>query len=803
DAQDHQPAVLSLAKSVDEREFLFEFIKEDPQRKWDPDEILLLEQVAEQLRLALEDANLFQQTKQALSKTEERARELSVLNDLSRALTSATNLDQIFRAVYEHVSQLMEAYNFYIAIYDEARDRIRFPFVVLDGAPLTEQHPEAGFWMGEIPPIEGLTGYVLRTKQPLLLSGDIESQLKERDISFIQVGDVSAKSWLGTPIFLGDKVIGVIAVQHEYLPNLYDQHHADLLMAIGNGMAIAIQNVRLLETLRRRAEELQIASEIARDVSGTLALDLLLKNVVNLVRDRFGFYHSSVFLLDEEGQYAVVRESTGLAGEEMKRRGHKLAVGSRSIIGYVTQHGEPLIVNDVSQSDIHRFNPLLPETKSELGIPLKIGDKVIGALDVQSTQVNAFSPDNVSILQLLADQIAIAISNAQAYELSQKAVEEMRKADQLKSQFLANMSHELRTPLNSIIGFSRVILKGIDGPITDLQRQDLNAIYHSGQHLLSLINDILDLSKIEAGKMELFFEDEVNLVEVIQGVLPTVRGLIKDKPIELVVELPPELPPVRADPTKIRQVLLNLFSNAAKFTEKGFIKVEAQVEQVNSHKEVLIKVTDTGIGIALEDQGKLFEPFSQVDPSPTRKTGGTGLGLSISRYLVEMHGGRIGVQSELGKGSMFYFTIPVPSRELPEADAQPDLSPEASTQTTVLAIDSEEFVLNLYQRYLEDHNIKVFKCSAPEEAIQLTQTLSPSVIVIDPALQLNSDPPKDGWHLIQELKSNPETEKIPIVVCSLVEDPERAERFGVARYLLKPLIEEDLITAIKKVLHKA
>jgi signal transduction histidine kinase len=288
-----------------------------------------------------------------------------------------------------------------------------------------------------------------------------------------------------------------------------------------------------------------------------------------------------------------------------------------------------------------------------------------------------WSPEDRRLAEEVSRQLALALQDARSYQLTEQALDEMREADQLKSQFLANMSHELRTPLNSIIGFSKVILKEIDGPITDTQREDLQAIYNAGQHLLGLISDMLDISRIEAGKLELSFED-VNVEEVIDGVMSTATGLVKDKPIELVTDTPEDLPLISADRIRVRQVLLNLVSNAAKFTEEGQIAVSARTIRTENEPEVLVAVADTGIGIAPENIDRLFQAFSQVDPSPTRKSGGTGLGLSIARHLVELHGGRIWVESTLGEGSTFAFTLPFsPPEAEPAAETSPDLPPAA------------------------------------------------------------------------------------------------------------------------------
>ncbi len=301
-----------------------------------------------------------------------------------------------------------------------------------------------------------------------------------------------------------------------------------------------------------------------------------------------------------------------------------------------------------------------------LRVPVRTQDGLYATLEFEAEAgEDGWGENDRLLVEAVAQQLGTAIQDARTHALTQTALEEMREADRLKTQFLANMSHELRTPLNSIIGFSRVILKGIDGPITDLQEQDLRAIYNAGLHLLGLINDILDLTKIEARKMELTFA-EVDLQEVIRSVMATAVGLVKDKPVELAVQVPDDLPLVQADALRVRQILLNLLSNAAKFTERGRIGVSARVIHSATNPEIEVSVSDTGQGIDRKATGKLFEPFTQVDASTARRTSGTGLGLSICRHLVELHGGRIWVDSTPGQGSTFFFTLPLqPPDSLP------------------------------------------------------------------------------------------------------------------------------------------
>jgi signal transduction histidine kinase len=326
-----------------------------------------------------------------------------------------------------------------------------------------------------------------------------------------------------------------------------------------------------------------------------------------------------------------------------------------SLVARAARTRQGVIANDVTLEPDFLPNPLLPHTRSELAVPMIVGDELIGVLDVQSDQVNRFTPEDVRLKTTLADQIAVAVRNAQAFERERRTVERLKEVDRLKQEFLANMSHELRTPLNSIIGYSEVLRDGVDGDLTEEALEDVDAIYTSGKHLLTLINEILDMAKIEAGQMQLNLK-EMQITDLVQEVVRDSQILLKDKPVTLNTVSDPALPPIQGDRLRLKQILLNLLSNAIKFTERGSITVRCTLA---APQVLRVEVVDTGVGISDENQRLIFERFRQADGSSTRRVGGTGLGLAITRQLLHLHQGEIGVESTPGAGSTFWFTLPV------------------------------------------------------------------------------------------------------------------------------------------------
>ncbi|MCC7262635.1 MAG: response regulator [Candidatus Latescibacteria bacterium] len=408
-------------------------------------------------------------------------------------------------------------------------------------------------------------------------------------------------------------------------------------------------------------------------------------------------------------------------------------------------------------------------------------------LQVQLRQVRELSARALEQNQALT-QANLQIQ-AQNREL-EEANRQIQEANRLKSQFLANMSHELRTPMNAIVGFSKIVYRKAQGLLPARQLENLERISQSAEILMNLINDILDLSKIEAGKLELQPE-RFSLRELVEGCVSTVSPMVKPG-VELRTELSPELPPVYTDLPRLRQILINLLSNAAKFTEKGSITVAARPAAAGGFT---LSVTDTGIGIPAQACDYIFEEFRQVDGSTTRKYGGTGLGLSISLKLARMLGGTIAVESEEGKGSVFTVTLPLQCGPEPGPVAAAEGNPPAIDQARrlIVAIDDDPNVLSLLTQELEEEGYQVRRFTRAAAGIEGARTLNPYAITLDIML-----PGMDGWEAIGRLKSDPATRDIPLIVLSIIDNRELGFRLGADDYLVKPIDKEALFEALRR-----
>jgi signal transduction histidine kinase/CheY-like chemotaxis protein len=784
-ATDGSPATIAIPLELQQDvPALLEILAGEEKSNWTDDEKQLAQEVASQLSLALENARLYSEVLRLFKQTQLSLSETELLYKVTNGISLAINAPDLVRLVAEHIMPKVATRCVLFTVKANSRGEVEELEVA--GSYDTTGHE---LLIGMRIPAESFPLASNLGNDPLVIPDIFHSDTLDPNSkqTLMQINITSACL---VPLKSGNRMIGILMTSSSE-PASYEPEDIRRLQVIGNGIGVALEKQLLLREAQRRAVELQTAAEVARDTTSTLAMDTMLDRIVSAIAERFGFYQVSLFMIDPTGNFAVIQEASGSAGQEMKKNEHKFAIGSKSVIGMVTQSGEPVILNNVTESPLFWQNPLLPETRSEIGLALKIQDQIIGALDIHSNTLNAFAPNDVAVLRILADQISVAIKNAEAYELSEHAIEELHEVDRIKNQFLANMSHELRTPLNSIIGFSRVILKGIDGPVNDMQSQDLSAIYNSGQHLLGLINNILDLSKIDAGKMELQIAD-VNLGEIINTVISTASGLVKDKPIKLNQIVPENLPIIQADSTRIRQVLLNFVSNAAKFTDQGSITVEAlQNTNPDGTPEIMVKVTDTGTGIEEKDRSKLFQQFSQVDDSPTRKAGGTGLGLSISRSLIDMHKGRIGLLwSEPGKGSCFFFALPLPHKQTMILNESGFLS---LTSNAILAIDDDIEILSLYERFLKPHGFNVVSLTNPQKAVERAKQIKPFAITLDVMM-----PQKDGWQVIKELKSDPDTQNIPVIICSILEEKEKGLSLGATDYLVKPFLQDELAGALNR-----
>lgn len=406
------------------------------------------------------------------------------------------------------------------------------------------------------------------------------------------------------------------------------------------------------ERARRHAKQLATSAEVARMVTSIRDLDPLLTTVAQTIADAFGLHHVSIYLLDEVATWAVRQ-----AGSQAPHPGaDRVAVGGPTLVGQVAADGKRRMMRGRVPSDDGEAAEVEDggQEACELVVPLRVQDQLLGVIDLWTHRRGAMDDSDQLVYQSLADQISIAIENARAYAAERETIARLQELDRIQAQFLTNMSHALRTPLNSLLGFSRILLKELEGPLTDVQRDDLTTIYQSGRQLLGLINDMLELSHLEIGTAP-FSVARVNLPEIIEGVMATARALALGKPVRLYQDVPQHLPVLYSDSQRVRQVILALLSNAVKFTDEGVIRLRVTADA----DQIAVSVQDTGVGIPQEERVKIFADRSFGDDA--EDDGVPGFGLAISKRVVEKLGGQIWVESDTGVGSIFTFTLPLRS----------------------------------------------------------------------------------------------------------------------------------------------
>lgn len=464
---------------------------------------------------------------------------------------------------------------------------------------------------------------------------------------------------LAQPLSIRGTTIGSISIEDDPERPLSDDDKS-FLTAVSEQVAEALEIARLLDTTQealvtqeRLSTELRTVAEVSTVASTIMERNRLLQSVVDLTKTSFGLYHAHIYLLNESGDTLSLAAGADQVGRLMTLEENHIPLKASSIVARAGRLRESIVENNARESLYFLPHPLLPRTSAELAIPMIVGERLVGVLDVQSENVDRFAEQDILIMRTLASQVAVAVQNAEQFAEQVATADKLREVEQLKSEFLASMSHELRTPLNSIIGFADVLLEGLDGPLNERMDQDVRLIRDSGDHLRNLIGDILDMSKIEAGKMDLRYE-EIDMRQMAQDIVANATPLAQEKNLRLHINLGQGLFNIHADQTRLRQILWNIMGNAIKFTVKGSVTLSVQTQENN----ILLSIRDTGIGIAPENIPIVFEQFRQIDGSLNRAAEGTGLGMPITKKLVELHGGEIWVESIVGEGSTFWFTIP-------------------------------------------------------------------------------------------------------------------------------------------------
>lgn len=649
------------------------------------------------------------------------------------------------------------------------------------------------------PPMQALA-----TGQPIVL------QPSEANDTW--VNDGASLAWLLLPMTATGRAVGVLALG-KYPPHDYTDKDASNAFAVARQGAITLENTRLyaqaqahLTTLQVRAKRLASISRITGVITAALDRQLILQTAADLLVEMFDADHCGVIIFESNdapyGELVAEHPPTDNIGL-------RLPVENNRTLQVLREYGTAVTINDIDSTEVDDTTRHVLQkvgSRSSLIAPLIAGSRYLGSIGIDMlTASRRFTEEDRETLMTIAGQVAMAIANADLYE-------QALNANHLKTAFLANISHELRTPLNAVIGYSEMLLEQVYGALNEQQIDRMTRVHMSGKHLLTLIDDILDLSKIETGQITMAMRS-LRVSDLLDDIITLITPEAQRKNLRLELNVSDSEPYVRADERYLQQLITNLLDNAIKFTAAGHVQLAlAPVSLENGvfvrdsdiplpeppppdGDYLLISVTDTGIGIKPEDQSMIFESFRQVDVSASREYGGTGLGLAIAHHLVTMHHGRIWLKSAVGAGTTFYVLLPAINPEPLAAHELPVV--QRDSRPLVFVIDDDPTAVQLVKDYLPADDYQVIGTSDPRTALQMARYLQPDVVITDVMM-----PEVTGWDILRDLKDHGDTATIPVIMLSVVD--QKVQGFGVdaADYLVKPVDRDILRTKIASVIRR-